>query len=207
MISRRNFTLGSAALATTLPTALTLSPNSANASSVEVDENGMHVQDWFLESFMEIGEDQTELSADNKHLAVLFEQRGCPYCREMHEVNFAKKEIKDYITEHFGVLQINIWGAKGVIDLDGVERPEKEFARKWRANFTPTIVFLRQGDLTGIPINLAEAARMPGYLKPFHFLSMFEFVAQKKYEDQMFQSFLQDKFDRYKAEGKKPDIW
>ncbi len=36
---------------------------------------------------------------------------------------------------------------------------------------------------------------------------MFEFVAQKKYEDQIFQNFLQDKFARYEAEGRKPDVW
>ncbi len=210
MINRRKFALGSAALATTLPSALTLSAisaNQANASAVEINDDGLHVQDWFLESFMEIGEDQAQLSEENKHLAVLFEQKGCPYCKEMHEVNFAKKEIRDYIIKHFGVLQINIWGSKGVTDLDGVERPEKNFARKWRANFTPTIVFLRQGDLTDVPLNLAEAARMPGYLKPFHFMSMLEFVAEKKYEEQIFQRFLQDKFDRYKAEGKTPDVW
>ena len=202
MIKRRDFNLGAAAA---LSVGMSALPSASQAT--EINEDGLHVQDWFLQSFMEIAEDQAELNAQGKHLAVMFEQRGCPYCREMHEVNLAKPKIVDYIKEHFGVLQINIWGSKSVTNLDGKEMQEKDFSRKWRVNFTPTIVFLRQGDLSEVPLKLAEAARMPGYLKPFHFISMFEFVAEKKYEDQIFQRFLQDKFDRYKAEGKKPDIW
>lgn len=201
MITRRQLNIGAGALIGSAA----LPPGSAGA--VETNEDGLHVQDWFLDSFMEIADEQQAMNDQEKHLAVLFEQRGCPYCREMHEVNFAKPEISEFVQKNFGILQINIWGSKGVTDLDGTEMPEKEFSRKWRVNFTPTIVFLRRGDLTGIPLSSAESARMPGYLKPFHFLSMFEFVAGNHYEDQIFQRFLQDKFDRYKAEGKKPDIW
>ncbi len=205
MINRRNFNIASALAITGALTGSALT--AGNAAAVEINDDGLHVQDWFLESFMEIGEDHAEMNEQGKHLAVLFEQRGCPYCREMHEVNFAKKEITDFVKKNFGVLQINIWGSKNVTDLDGTELSEKEFARKWRVNFTPTIVFLRQGDISGVPLKLAEATRMPGYLKPFHFLSMFEFVAGKHYEKQVFQRFLQDKFDRYEAEGKKPEVW
>ena len=200
MMNRRKFSTGTAlALATAglAPAIVT------GANAVEVDENGLHVQDWFLQSFMEIAEDQSTLSEQDKHLVLLFEQRGCPYCKQMHEVNFAVPEITDYIKQHFGVLQINLWGSNPVTNLDGTEMEEKEFARQLNVNFTPTIIFLRQGDLTGIPIVLAQAARMPGYLKPFHFLSMFEFVAEKHYEEDTFQNYLKEKIARYQAEGKK----
>ena len=52
-----------------------------------------------------------------------------------------------------------------------------------------------------------EVARMPGYFKPFHFHSMFEFVNDGSYKDQNFQRYLQDKFKRLEAEGKKPEVW
>lgn len=208
MINRRDLTIGSCKVLGAGAMSLGMSGlRVGNANAVEINDDGLHVQDWFLDSFMEIADEQSELNDQNKHLAVMFEQRGCPYCREMHEVNLAIPEISTYIQKHFGVLQINIRGSKNVTDLDGTELPEKDFARKWRVNFTPSIVFLRQGDVADIPLKLAEAARMPGYLKPFHFLSMFEFVAEKHYEKQVFQRFLQDKFDRYKAEGKDPDVW
>ena len=47
---------------------------------------------------------------------------------------------------------------------------------------------------------------MPGYLKPYHFMSMFEFVAEKQYENQVFQQYLQDKNEKLKAAGKKPGL-
>jgi len=201
MINRREFNFGSVlALSTLLP------PLPSLVQASEIGEDGLHVQDWFLQSFLEIGEDQQEMSGQNKHLAVLFEQKGCPYCKQMHEVNLANDKIVNYIKQHFGVLQINMWGSKGVTDLDGDEMEEKDLARKWRVNFTPTIVFLRQGDLDGMPLNTAQAARMPGYLKPFHFLTMFEFVAEKHYENQGFQQYLKEKIVKLKAEGKDPDL-
>ena len=152
MINRRQFNIGSAlAFTTALPSLASL----ANAS--EINEDGLHIQDWFLQTFLEIGEDQKEMSGQNKHLAILFEQKGCPYCKEMHNVNFANDKIVNYIKQHFGILQINMWGSKVVTGLDGSEMEEKELARKWRVNFTPTIVFLRQGDLDGVPFSLAQA--------------------------------------------------
>ncbi|MCC0028761.1 MAG: hypothetical protein H6891_00135 [Brucellaceae bacterium] len=50
----------------------------------QLDDNGLHHQDWFLESFLDIGEDLAEAQAKGKGLVIVFEQRGCPYCREMH---------------------------------------------------------------------------------------------------------------------------
>ncbi|WNJ98343.1 thioredoxin family protein [Thalassospiraceae bacterium LMO-JJ14] len=176
-----------------------------NAGAVTLNESGLHVQPWFAESFLILGEDAAEAAANGKRLAVFFEQRGCPYCREMHEVNLAKPEISDFIKENFSVVQLNMWGSREVTDLDGKAMEERELSRRWRVNFTPTIVFV------GTPDEIAkgenEVARMPGYFKPFHFQSMFEFVHQGAYKDQLFQRFLQDKFKRLEAEGKKPEIW
>lgn len=201
MISRRNMMIGTTAVlgaSVSLPSI---------ASGVEINDDGLHVQDWFLHSFLDIREDQEEQRQQGKHLAVIFEQRGCPYCRELHEVNFSKPKIVNYIKKHFGFVQINLWGSREVTDLDGTQMEERELARKWGVNFTPTIIFLRDTDIEGIPIKLAEAARMPGYFKPFHFMSMLEYVSEKQYENKLFQRFLQEKFERYKAEGKKPDVW
>ena len=71
---------------------------------------------------------------------VLFEQRGCPYCKELHAVNFARSEITDYIREHFMVVQLDLWGSREVTDFDGEAMEERALAGKWRVNFTPTTV-------------------------------------------------------------------
>ena len=204
MIDRRKFTVGGLAALGATGMIGTL-PGKLNAA--EVGDDGLHVQDWFLQTFLEIGEDQQEMDQDGKHLALLFEQKGCPYCKEMHEVNLAKPKIVDFIKENFGVLQINMFGSRTVTDIDGTEMEEKEFARKWRVNFTPTIIYLKTGDLTGKSHSEAEAARMPGYLKPFHFISMFEYVADKRYEKQDFQRYIHEKVKLMEERGEKPDIW
>jgi thioredoxin-related protein len=206
MINRRNL-LKNAAISTAAAT--TLLGSSAVHSATDtaaVGDNGLHVQDWFLESFLDLKDDRLDAAANGKSLAILFEQRGCPYCAEMHRVNFARKEITDYIKANFDVLQVDLWGSREMTDFDGEQLPEKKLGRKWRVNFTPTIVFIKPGIEDADPSEM-EVARIPGYFKPFHFISMFEFVAQKKYDEMPFQRFLQARFKALEEKGLKPNLW
>ena len=199
-VSRRTFTWMAAAAP------LLLATGSLGVRAAELNDDGLHVQPWFMETFLDLAEDKAEAEAQGRHFAVLFEQRGCPYCREMHQVNFARDDIVDYVKANFGILQLNMWGAREVTDFDGQAMEERDLARKWNVNFTPTIVFLRK-DGSGTASQM-EVLRMPGYFKPFHFISMFEYVAEAKYDGgEGFQRYLQEKFQRYEAEGKKPDVW
>ena len=199
MIDRRHVivTLGALGAGALLP---------GTAAAAEVGDNGLHIQPWFMQTFLDLAEDKQEAEDAGKHFAVIFEQRGCPYCRELHEVNFARDEVVDYLTSNFGLLQLDLWGSREVTDFDGEALEERQLARKWGVNFTPTMVFFARG---GDPDDArsAEALRMPGYFKPFHFVSMLEYVAGEHYPDQPFQRFLQDKFERYEKEGRKPDLW
>ncbi len=206
MINRRDL-LKNAVITTAATT--TLLGSSATYSATEtarIGDNGLHVQDWFLESFFDLKEDRSDAAANGKSLVILFEQRGCPYCAEMHRVNFARKDITDFIKKNFEILQVDLWGSREMTDFDGAQLPEKKLARKWRVNFTPTIVFIKPGTEGVDPLEL-EVARIPGYFKPFHFISMFEFVAQKKYEEMPFQQYLQAKFKALEEKGIKPDLW
>lgn len=54
----------------------------------EVGNDGLHKQPWFHQSFLELADDVHEAADEGKFLVVLIEQSGCPYCRELHEVNF-----------------------------------------------------------------------------------------------------------------------
>ncbi len=177
----------------------------APARTATLSDGGLHVQPWFTDSFLILAEDVADAHSEGKRVAVMFEQKGCPYCKEMHEVNLAVPEISTFIREKFSVIQLNLWGAREVTDLDGKAMEERDLARRWRVNFTPTIVFLPTPD--EIAKGETEVTRMPGYFKPFHFLSMFEYVDQSAYTDQNFQRYLQEKFKRLEAEGKKPTVW
>jgi hypothetical protein len=55
----------------------------ARAAAVMTDD-GYYREDWFLDSFLELADDLQSAVAAGKQLAVMWEQRGCPYCRETH---------------------------------------------------------------------------------------------------------------------------
>lgn len=94
-------------------------------------DDGLHKQDWFHDGFLEMSDDLTEAAAGNKDLMVIFEQAGCPYCEALHNENFARPEIVNYITENFLVVQLDLWGSREVTDFDGEQLPERELAAKW----------------------------------------------------------------------------
>ncbi|MCY4395467.1 MAG: thioredoxin family protein [Rhodospirillaceae bacterium] len=172
--------------------ALFLLGTAANADDVKVGGDGLYHQDWFLQSFLDLKEDLQESADAGKRLVILWEQKGCPYCKELHQVNFVDPAIRKYIQANFVVLQLDIWGARPVTDFDGTEMSEKKLARRYGVRYTPTIQFLPATvDATqGKTGKALEVARMPGYLKPAPFLIMFRYVREKAYEKTKFRKYL-----------------
>ncbi len=211
MMDRRQF--GMTALAAGLGTGLLGAAGRANAATDRIEpilgEDGMYHQTWFLNSFMDLKDDLAEAAEAGKRFAVIWEQRGCPYCRETHMVNFAKPEINRYIRENFAVLQLDLWGSREVTDFDGEVLEERALARKWRIVFTPTIMFFADGvaAVEGKTGAEAEIVRMPGYFKPFHFITMFEYVKESAYENLHFQKFLMAKGQRLRDQGIEVNLW
>ena len=115
-------------------------------------DDGLYRQPWFLESFLELADDLDGATKAGKRFAVMWELRGCPYCKETHLVNFARPEIEDYIKANFEILQLNIVGSRKVTDFDGTEISEKALAAKYGVRFTPTFQFFPE-----TPAGLARA--------------------------------------------------
>jgi len=191
----------------TLLAAALLAPFALPAFAQEIGDDGLHKQPWFYDSFLEMGPDLEDAAAEGKGLIVLFEQRGCPYCRELHEVNYAIPEITDYQSENFLTVQLNLWGDRIVTDFDGEELSEKALAQKWLVNFTPTAVFFASDSAGASAGDVTESFRMPGYFKPFHYGSALEYVATGAYRDTGFQRFTRARFLRHEEEGKDPTLW
>ena len=55
------------------------------------EDNGLYHQSWFQLSFLDLKEDFNEAKAEGKRFAVIFEQRGCPYCIKLHNEILALK--------------------------------------------------------------------------------------------------------------------
>lgn len=187
MATRRDLLLGAAVAA-----AGGLIGTRARAEAPILTDDGLYKQPWFLESFLELGEDLTAATAAGKRFAILWELKGCPYCRETHLVNFARPDIARYVRENFEILQLNLIGSRKVTDFDGVELSEKSFAARYGVRFTPTVQFFPEA-LAGLkekPPEKREVARAPGYLRPDDFLALFRYVREKAYEKQNFRDYL-----------------
>lgn len=171
-----------------LTSALALPLVPAAAHAAKLNDDGLHMQDWFLESFLDLKQDIEEAAAKGKRVAVSFEQRGCIYCTEMHEKHLANATISAYVRQHFEMIQLNQFGAREVTDLDGKALPEKDMARRWAVTSTPTILFLPEKPTSGPAHNVASA-RMRGLLPPPAFLAMFRFVAERQYDKTDFPTY------------------
>ncbi|MGY9006832.1 MAG: thioredoxin family protein, partial [Alphaproteobacteria bacterium] len=153
---------------------------------------GLHTQSWFHEGFLELGDDLKEATQKGKRLAIIWEQRGCPYCRETHLVNFAQPEIQNFIKANFLVVQLNRNGDREVTDFDGTKLTEKELAQKYRVTFTPTVQFFptNRAAIKAKAKHKPDVARMTGYYRPLHFLAMFNFVHVAGYKNRSFRKYL-----------------
>jgi thioredoxin-related protein len=183
--TRRHFLAGGAALTATLMGAR------AHAEPV-LTEDGLYRQSWFLESFLDLADDLQGAANMGKRFAIMWELRGCPYCRETHLVNFARPEIEDYIKSNFEILQLNIIGSRKVTDFDGAEISEKALAAKYGVRFTPTFQFFPEASagLAEKAPEKREVARAPGYMRPDDFLALFRFVREKGYETKSFRDYV-----------------
>ncbi|MBI3706068.1 MAG: thioredoxin fold domain-containing protein [Rhizobiales bacterium] len=164
----------------------------ARAAEPILTDDGLYKEPWFLESFLDLNDDLEGAAKDGKRFVIMWELRGCPYCKETHFVNFARSDISDYIKANFEVLQLNIIGSRKVTDFDGSELPEKALALKYGVRFTPTFQFFpeRAAPLKNIAPTKREVTRAPGYYRPDDFLAMFRYVREKAYESRSFRDFL-----------------
>lgn len=171
-------------------------------------ENGLYVQPWFLFSFLDLKEDLEEAAQKGKRFAIVWEQKGCPYCKETHLVNLTNPEIAVFIQKHFVVLQLDLWGSRKVKDFDGEELSEKALAQKYGVRYTPTVQFfpakLAEAKKSGRDI---EVARMPGYMRPFPFYVMFQFAQDEGYKAGGFRDYYKKKHEDSVAAGGKAHTW
>lgn len=156
-------------------------------------DDGLHKEEWMRDTFKDLREDLEEANAEGKRLLLMFEQRGCIYCKKMHEEIYPISDISDYISEHYFVVQLNLHGATEVTDFDGETLSEREMARKWGIMFTPTLMFFGAA-ADEVPAPQAAVATMPGAFGPQTTYDLFVWVNEGRYADQS-----EEDFQRYHA--------
>ena len=162
----------------------------AQLAWAELGDDGLHKAPWMRDTFKDLGEDLAEANAEGKRLMILVEQRGCIYCKKMHEEVFVVPEIADYIEDNFFVVQINMFGDVEVTDFDGTALPEKDMVRRWGALFTPSMYFFPEEVADDQTATQAAVAVMPGAFSASTTQNLLTWVVEKGYDgDEPFQKY------------------
>ena len=138
-----------------------------------VEENAdFKAPDWFKQSFLDLQDDLDDANESGKNIMLYFHQDGCPYCKKLLQDNFSRTDIVNRMKQDYEVLEINMWGDKAVTDVSGEEYTEKEFSKKMKVMFTPTLLVMDKNGLTKFRIN--------GYYSPDKFMAVLDYLALKK---------------------------
>ena len=118
-----------------------------------------------------------------KPLLVLFEQKECAACDELH-LDILKRDGSAALLSGFDVVVLDIWSATEVQTPGGRDTTASEWARQLNIQYAPTMVLF---DTDG-----REVFRTEAYLRSFHVQSSMDYVLSGAYRDQpSFQRFVQ----------------
>ncbi|MCF6315594.1 MAG: thioredoxin family protein [Marinosulfonomonas sp.] len=160
------------------------------AGAVEMGDDGLHKPTWLEDTFLDLREDLLEAEGQGKRLLIIWEQRGCIYCNKMHNEIFPDPAIDALIRERFYVVQMNLFGDIEVTDLDGTVMSERDMAGRWGVIFTPTMMFMRDGEAGQVTGTEFAAATMPGAFGTYTTRHLMEWIVQKGYDgEEPFQKY------------------
>ncbi|MDG1737458.1 MAG: thioredoxin family protein [Paracoccaceae bacterium] len=166
-----------------------------SAQAADMGDDGLHKTEWMRETFLDLREDLAEANDEGKRFAIIIEQRGCIYCKKMHEDVFPDPEIDAMISDNFFVVQLNMFGDLEVTDFDGEVLAEKDIMFKWGVNFTPTLMFFPESVTEGVNARQAAVAQMPGAFGRSTTLAVFEWILMEGYaNDVSLQKYVATKF-------------
>jgi len=134
----------------------------------------------------------------DKPLLVLFEQKDCAQCDELHLDILRRKESVELL-ERFDVVLLDMWSKAPVQTPGGVDTSAAEWSRQLNIQYAPTMVMF---DTSG-----REVFRTEAYLKAFHTQSAMDYVLSGAYREQPnFQRFIQARADALEAQGIHVDL-
>ena len=133
-----------------------------------------------------------------KPLLVMFEQKQCPACDELH-LDVLKKAESKKLLKKFEIAVVNMWSNDSIIKPDGYRARIASWAKDLDIQYAPSFVFF---DEKG-----KDVFRIEGYLKTFHVQSVLDYVAQKAYlKEKNFQRWIDERAHKLRAEGIEVDL-
>jgi thioredoxin-related protein len=131
-------------------------------------------------------------------LLVLFEQKDCAPCDELHLDILKRAESREQLAR-FDVVLLDMWSSDAVTRPDGSTGSAAQWAQELGVQYAPSLVFF---DAAG-----AEVFRTEAYLKAFHIQSSMDYVASQAYLEQpSFQRFISARAAALEARGIHVDL-
>ncbi len=136
--------------------------------------------------------------SSDKPLLVLFEQKDCPACDELHEDILARDESRKLLSQ-FDVVLFDMWSKTPLTTPAGKATTAVAWAKALNILYAPSLVMF---DTSGKEVFRAEA-----FLKAFHIQSSLDYVLSGAYLKQPnFQRYLQARADALEAQGVHLDL-
>jgi thioredoxin-related protein len=155
----------------------------------------LHIESYFLQPPYDL---RAESSAD-KPLLVLFEQKQCLDCDQLHQDIFQRSETRGLL-DQYRVAVVDMWSQGTVVTPDGQSMPSADWAGQLGIQYAPSLVFF---DAEG-----RELFRSEAYLRAFHVQSVLDYVASGAYvEYPELQRFIQARADAMREAGLEVDLW
>jgi thioredoxin-related protein len=131
--------------------------------------------------------------ASDRPLLVLYEQRDCAQCDELHDDILKRKESAALLAR-FDVVLLDMWATTPVQTPDGRQSTAADWSKALNIQYAPTMVMF---DAAG-----KEVFRTDAYLKAFHLQSSMDYVLSGAYREQpSFQRYIQTRADALEAQG------
>ena len=134
-----------------------------------------------------------DLSKTDKPLLVMFEQKKCSPCDELH-LDIAKRKESVELLSRFNVAVLDMWSDRVVTIPSGKKMKIRDWARKLDVKYAPSLLFF---DESG-----EEIFRSDAYLKAFHTQTVMDYVASGAYKTQSnFQRYVDQRADHLREQG------
>ncbi|MGD8555965.1 MAG: thioredoxin fold domain-containing protein [Chromatiales bacterium] len=163
------------------------------AQQAPVEASGkLHLEEGFLTA-------PVDLSAQGeKPLLVLFEQKQCPECDELHLDIFQREPVRKSL-DQYRVALLDLWSTDAITTPQGGRTTVSAWADALDIRYAPSmLIFDSEG---------SEVFRTEAYLKAFHVHGALDYVLDGDYlSEPEFQRYLQVRREEMEARGIKVDM-
>ena len=163
------------------------------AQQAPVEASGkLHLEEDFLTAPVDLS------TQGEQPLLVLFEQKQCPECDELHLDIFQREPVRKSL-DQYRVALLDLWSTDAITTPQGDQTTVRAWADALDIRYAPSmLIFDREG---------SEVFRTEAYLKAFHVHGALDYVLDGDYlSEPEFQRYLQVRREEMEARGIKVDM-